>query len=216
MVQIPYGGVVGGVVTQHATIVGRNVEEVARNVEQVANEDGDSEPVESAVIPRKHGGHVVTTAPEEQEEQEEPVATEMTARVVTTAPEEQEGPTPLTWRLQVGMLARPRREEEQEDHVEPVEPVEPVVTVVITRVVTTGIAEVKTMARVVIMEVARILEGPGGKYQVASKTWKCSSTLGYLANKQWHQRFDHECLLVEHGVLLLQRWLSLPMEEYPP
>jgi hypothetical protein len=93
MVQIPYGGVVGEVVTQHAAIVdfvGRNVEEVARNVEQVANEDGDSEPVESAVIPRKHGGHVVTTAPEEQEEQEESVATAMTARVVRTSPEEQE------------------------------------------------------------------------------------------------------------------------------
>jgi microcompartment protein CcmL/EutN len=69
MVQIPYGGVLGGVVTQHAAMVGRNVEEVGRNVEQVANEHG--EPVESAVIPRKHGGHVVTAAPEEQEEQEE-------------------------------------------------------------------------------------------------------------------------------------------------
>jgi hypothetical protein len=52
------------------------------------------------------------------------------------------------------MLARPRRQEEQE---EPVVPVEPVVTVVITRVVTTAMAEVKMMARVVIMKVARIL-----------------------------------------------------------
>jgi hypothetical protein len=52
MVQIRYGGVV----TQHAAMVGRNVEEVARNVEQVANKH--SELIESAVIPRKHGGHV--------------------------------------------------------------------------------------------------------------------------------------------------------------
>jgi hypothetical protein len=80
--------------------------------------------------------------------------------------------------------------------VEPVEPVEPVelvepvvtvvtvVTVVITRVVTTAMLQVKMMVRVVTMEVARILGGLGRKYQVASKTWKCSSTLGYLANKQ--------------------------------
>jgi hypothetical protein len=67
MVQIPHHNLVGGVVTQHAKIVERNIDEVARNVEQIAHEDDDSE----------------------QEEQEEPVASEMTAWVVTTAPGEQ-------------------------------------------------------------------------------------------------------------------------------
>jgi hypothetical protein len=104
--------------------------------------------------------------------------------------------------------------------MEPVEPVEPVVTVVITRVVTTAMAEVKTMARVVIMEVARILGEPGGKYQVASKIWKCSSTLGYLANKchggPWASNRDAAPWLVAGSASVPDLWgpLARPAQEH--